>query len=492
MKCAVVKYCVFLMMSLLIFVDVAFAAEPRRSTNGIMTYQAETAKLVGNVRVSTDEPGFSGSGYVTGFEKDGDACLFTVTVPADAFYDFNFVSKSFPDQYKENIVTVDGGQVGAVNVTGGTFTNSLIRRIYLTKGSHTIGLVKSWGWISLDKLQIKESAPLPKDLYSVSAKLINPQADDNAKRLMAYLTDIYGKKMLSGQTAQNGIDSAEWKAIVQLTGKKPAVLAFDFMDASLSRVALGTTCNTVEKAVEFDRLGGIVTICWHWNAPTKYITGIWYKAFYTDATNINLKSIMDGEDKEGYDLLLADIDAIALELKQLEKVGVPVLWRPLHEASGGWFWWGAAGPEPCKKLWVLLYERLAEHHGLNNLIWVWNGQAKDWYPGDGYVDIIGEDIYAGERNYTSQADRFFKAVGYSPTRKIVVLSENGTLFDPDLAVRDGALWAYFATWCGGFVVEADSSYSEKHTEKEMLKKVYRHPAMVTLDKLPDLKRYPIK
>ena len=48
-------------------------------------------------------------------------------------------------------------------------------------------------------------------------------------------------------------------------------------------------------------------------------------------------------------------------------------------------------------------------YGCNNLIWVWNGQAADWYPGDEYVDIIGEDIYPGERVYAPQTAKFKEA-----------------------------------------------------------------------------------
>lgn len=127
---------------------------------------------------------------------------------------------------------------------------------------------------------------------------------------------------------------------------------------------------------------------------------------------------MDGEDKEGYDLLMADIDAIAEQLLILKEAKVPVLFRPLHEASGGWFWWGASGPEAYKELYRLLYDRLTNEYGLDNLIWVWNGQDAEWYPGDEYVDIIGEDIYPGERVYQSQIASYLNAAtNYSTENK---------------------------------------------------------------------------
>ena len=45
-----------------------------------------------------------------------------------------------------------------------------------------------------------------------------------------------------------------------------------------------------------------------------------------------------------------------------------VIWRPLQRSCGGWFWWGAKGPQPCKVLWRLCSTGLVNHHGLNNLI----------------------------------------------------------------------------------------------------------------------------
>jgi mannan endo-1,4-beta-mannosidase len=266
------------------------------------------------------------------------------------------------------------------------------------------------------------------------------------------------------------------------------------IEYSLSRQSHGSSSQTVEHALEYWDKGGIVTLCWHWNAPEKYLTDVWYKGFYKEYTNIDLKAIMDGRDTEGYTLLLNDIEVIAKQLKQLCDAGVPILWRPLHEASGGWFWWGSAGPEAYKELYCLLYDEMTNHYQLGNLIWVWNGQDKDWYPGDEYVDIIGEDIYPGEHVYTPQSARFMQATKYTKVRKMIVLSENGCLFDPDLALRDSAMWGYFCTWGGEFVAmsQAFNDISERYTELNMVQKVYAHEIVVTRNELPDLKNYPLR
>lgn len=341
--------------------------------------------------------------------------------------------------------------------------------------------------------------------FTVKPQLINPQATEGARRLMAYLCDIFGKRMLLGQ--QIGVLSTpEFEVLRETTGHYPAVGGFDMMNYSLSRVARGAQCQDTELAIDWWRAGGIVTFCWHWNAPQDLLDlppdRGWGRGFYTEASTFNLAKALAEPDGTAYRLLLDDIDAIAVQLKKLGDAGVPVLWRPLHEANGGWFWWGAAGADACITLWKLMYERLTDHHGLHHLIWVWNGQQQDWYPGDAYVDIIGEDIYPESHVYGSQAERFRTAQRYSPTNKIIALTENGTLPDLDQMEADGAMWAWNCTWYGSFVaVRAEEGeeeqaggrdvYSEQYTELSHLLHMYRHPLSITREQLPDLSTYPL-
>ena len=311
---------------------------------------------------------------------------------------------------------------------------------------------------------------------------------------MSYLVDNYGKNVLSGQYCDGGLYGHEMACIWSATGEFPAVVGLDMIEYSPSRAANGSEGKSIEQAVEAWEAGAVVTICWHWNAPEKYLTGQWYSGFYKEYTNIDLDKIMKGEDEEGYKLLMSDMDTIAKELQKLQQAGVPILWRPLHEASGGWFWWGDCEAQSYIDLYRLMYDKFTEEYGLNNLIWVWNGQSKDWYPGDDVVDIVGEDIYPGEQVYSSQINKFMEVHEYADSNKMVVLSENGCLFDPDLALRDGAMWGYFGTWGGEFVTKSATLnlYSEQYTDEEMLKKVYSHENVIVLNELPDLKEYPIR
>ncbi len=453
-------------------------------------YEAEEGTLLGGTSAQEKD----GVGYVEGFAREGDGLELSIHIEETGFYDLDFVSRSADGGYKENYVAVDGERMGTAKVEGKAYTDSYISRVYLESGEHTVQISSYWGWIQVDSLKVKPSDDLDPRRFDIEPVLVNPNATDNTRRLMAYLCDIYGKDILSGQFCDSGMFGAENATIWKTTGGKyPAILGLDMSNYTPVSIAHGAEGYATDYALECWERGGIVTYSWHWTTPEKYITGNWYSTFYKEHTNINLSKIMNGQDQEGYDLLVADIDAIAQQLLILQEADVPVLWRPLHEASGGWFWWGNSGPEAYKQLYILMYDRLVNHHGLNNLIWVWNGQDKEWYPGDEYVDIIGEDIYPGERVYTPQTSKYLEVLEYTDARKMVILSENGCLFDPDLAIRDGSMWGSFSTWGGEFVTKNSQLLllSEQYTEEDMLKKVYGHEHVITRDELPDLKAYPL-
>lgn len=242
----------------------------------------------------------------------------------------------------------------------------------------------------IDSITISPAEQRPP--HQVTRRLINPQADSNAYALYRFLDSIYGKNILSGQ---QDLTWAQW--IEEQIGKFPALVSVDLMDYSPSRVERGTNGTSIEDALEHASNGGIISVLWHWNAPAGlYDTDEepWWSGFYTEATDFNIADALADTTNENYTLIIRDIDAIAVQLRRLEDANVPVLWRPLHEAEGGWFWWGAQGPDAALQLWDLLYDRLVNHHHLNNLIWVWNSIAEDWYPGDDKVDVLSADVYS--------------------------------------------------------------------------------------------------
>lgn len=453
------------------------------------TYEAENGKLSNDMSVISDNNA-SGGKSVGKFENDRSYCQISITVPADAVYDIVIRSKAI-GPYKENDLYADGKKVGTFVSKQDNFSDYTVCAVTLKKGSHTLTVKKSWGWIELDKITVKTGAKISNSTYNVTSSLVNKNSTANTKKLYSFLKDSYGKYVITGQQCDGGINGNEFKAIKNLTGDYPALLGLDLMDYTPSRTAFGASSSTVEKAIEFADKGGIVTLCWHWNAPTEYLYSTannsdgWWGGFYTKSSKFDIAKVMNGQDAKGKKLLDRDIKEIAKQLKRLEKAGVPVIWRPLHEASGGWFWWGAQGPDAYKKLWKYLYNELTNTYGCNNLIWVYNGQSADWYPGDKYVDIVGEDIYPGNHVYDPQVSRFKQAINYGSKTKITALTENGCIFDIDSAVSINALWCWFMTWGNEFTVNG-SNYSEKYTEKSVIQKMYASKYSLTLGSLPKI------
>lgn len=176
-----------------------------------------------------------------------------------------------------------------------------------------------------------------------------------------------------------------------------------------------------------------------------------------------------------------DLANLAACLKLVKDAGIPVLWRPLHEAAGGWFWWGTDA-EACKALWKYMFNYL-KAQGFDNLIWVWTSQTGDdnWYPGDEYVDIVGRDLYGD--NATSCADNY-TAVYNKYSNKIVTLSECGWSEYTNSRVANisdqwaaGAKWSWFLPWYDG------SDAVNKHADEAWWKAAMELDYVITRDKV---------
>ena len=306
--------------------------------------------------------------------------------------------------------------------------------------------------------------------------LVDPDATPAARRLLQRLVDDYGSTTRSGVVTQE-----DARFVYDCTGVWPAIMGGDLMDFSPSRLPFGTGASCSPKQLIDDaKAGFIITLMWHWNAPTQLLNthykkdGVdvdasWYRGFYTNATTFDVADALAHPDGEHYRLLLRDIDAIAAQLKKFDAAGVPILWRPLHEGDGGWFWWGAKGPDAFKGLWSLLHDRLTRVHHLHNLIWVYAGTTQwDWYPPADQFDVIGVDHYTTDRNDLGFATWIALQSRWGD-RKLLALTEFGGV--PDIAAmrRLGIRWSYFASWTG--------EYGPATLPRGRLKALYLAPGM---------------
>jgi len=286
---------------------------------------------------------------------------------------------------------------------------------------------------------------------------ISPNASPEAKLVLNYIRGNFGKKILA---AQHGGVMARMDYVFNTTGKYPAIWGTDLIARRNDDNNYAFITNTWKR-------GAIPTVMWHWGAPTK---GDGYE---------QSKSTIDVSQcfKEGtpeHDALWVDLKSRADFLTRIRDAHVPVLWRPYHECSGGWFWWDKSGPELFIKLWKTMYDYFTKERGLNNLIWVLGfcGTPKaTYYTGPGTYDIIGGDTYGKNGPYASLFETVKKIGGTSTP---ITLHECGTPPDPAQCQAQNAMWSWFMVW-DSFIEGVDKAF---------LKSIYNNDLVLTLDKLP--------
>ena len=177
---------------------------------------------------------------------------------------------------------------------------------------------------------------------SLEAKEINPEdtvsdnTNEKTTKVFNWLREQWGKKVIVGQQ-QNDKKEYEDQVYYSVGGDLPAIRGYDMIFCT------GSYLNDeyIDSAIEWHtNSNGLVSFCWHWNVPRDIDDLTKGYAFYSeDIINFSFENAVTPGTKE-YERVIHDIDLIATKLQRLEAADVPVLWRPLHEASGAWFWWG--------------------------------------------------------------------------------------------------------------------------------------------------------
>ncbi|MEJ7664638.1 MAG: glycosyl hydrolase [Hymenobacter sp.] len=453
--------------------------------------EAELGDLAGGVSVATSPTGFSGTGFVTGFDNSDTKNVSISFNPATAGLYQLAVGYTSPFDRKVANVTVNNSKSAVTfdKTSAATpFSSADGGQVLLPAGLNTIVIGGNFGYYGIDYVDL---APATVALPAQPPKqLVDPLATPAAKALFSYLIDLYGTKVLSGQQDDSyGRSDSEVDYVQATTGKLPALVSMDLYDYSSSPVAAyGQPNGTTERFLSWSKRGngrGITSLIWHWRAPAdlnnpKDPGG----AFYTKNTTFDFKAALADTAGTRYKLMLKDIDLIAAQLKQFQDAGIPVLWRPLHETPGTFFWWGNQGPTAFKQLWQLLYTRLTVRHQLHNLIWVYSINdlpIADWYPGDAYVDVASADVYQSDPtpsptvNITNNWSAMQTLVA---PRKLVALSEAESLVNPDQVRGYATWWSWFCAWQGVLI---------RSQSKTFLKSLYNDRDIITQDELADWK-----
>jgi mannan endo-1,4-beta-mannosidase len=431
--------------------------------------EAEGAELAGGAKK------VSGAAQSNGYyvEQNNGSLIFRFNTSEEVHFNIYITAATQSSGSKTNILKI-GDVSSNFAFSSPDFTEQkILAGLKLPAGVNSVEIQKTAGMIKIDYLRLEAVAATAR--YTINPALVTPEPDENATRLYQFLKDTYGRKIISGVMTLSSMDMVNW--LKTNTSKEPALVGLDFMHSGRNYEWYNDE-EPINDARTYYNRHGIPVLCWHWRDPSRDT-----EEFYTAKTDFDIRKINDVNSPEYADMI-NDIDYIAGLLKILNDEHIPVLWRPLHEAAGGWFWWGAKGAEPCKKLYQVMWDRMVNYHGLNNLIWMWTREPNDdaWYPGDEYVDIVGRDIYK-QGDHSSQFAEFSDMNIRYGQRKLITISECGSFPDVDNLVKDGAAWLYYMPWYGDFTTNAD------HNSLTLWKKMFAHNYVITLNEMPDLRTY---
>jgi len=417
--------------------------------------------------------GYSGTGYVTGFEQPSDHLLFRFKAKHPGFYSLAVTYRA-TDKKGYDITVNDIGVSGMFPATPGShFETAQTGKVELATGENEITINRGWGHFDIDYIELT-AVPPPIPPPTPTAEPSDHQVSPEARALLSQLDAAYGKSTSLGVYSDQDADYA-----LTTTGRRPAIMGGDLLRFSSSFAAHETTkADDVARLIADYQAGYTVTLCWHWLSPTGLMDTKdkpWWRGFYTDSTNFDASRAVDPTTPE-HAAAITDIDIIAAQLRRLQDARIPVLWRPLHEAQGGWFWWGAKGPVAFKQLWAMLYDRLVNVDGIHNLIWVYtSGDDLNWYPGDAFVDVIGVDEYPSNI-HDPESGMWDLLQKQFAGRRPLAIAEFGGVPDIPLMQRYGEFWSYAVSW-------TKDLGPMKNTPAE-LTRIYSSPGTTTLPPLP--------
>lgn len=293
----------------------------------------------------------------------------------------------------------------------------------------------------------KPATPLPANL----------SATPEAKALYSKMWTLIDKGIMFAHQ-DDILYGVEWKTdgvsdVKQVADDYPAVFGWEIGDLELgnSHSLDAVDFNEIRDGIKWVHAnGGINTISWHGNNP---LTG--GNSWDTTSDQV-VKSVLPGGDKhEVFIEMLNKVANFYLSLTDEKGNLIPLIFRPYHEHTGSWFWWGQnlCTTTDYIALWHLTVDYM-NSRGLNNILYSYSSagnikSADDFlerYPGDEHIDIIGFDIY---QHNIEQREQFISSIKAQmeiiipiarERNKIATLSETGFNTIPDSTWWTVTLW----------------------------------------------------
>ena len=189
--------------------------------------------------------------------------------------------------------------------------------------------------------------------------------------------------------------------IHDVTGKYPALYGMDLggieLDSPLN-IDKNDFNHMRASAVAHHERGGVITFSWH---PMNPLTG--GTTWDTQSTEVVASILPGGEKHEMFMGWLSKAADFLGSVKDAEGNPIPMIFRPWHEHTRDFFWWGQnlCTKEQYTSLWRMTHDYMTKERGLDNLVWAYSPDAGgltddnfgEKWPGDDVVDMVGIDFY---------------------------------------------------------------------------------------------------
>ncbi len=308
----------------------------------------------------------------------------------------------------------------------GLLKNTIAILFYTCMGMVICGLVPTMALAQIDRKATKETQALYQNLFTLRASGTMLGHQD----ALAYGLNKDSTRWVGGDNKSD---------IKTITGEHPGVIGHD-----LGHLELGRSQNLDE--VPFDKMkqsiyqvyinGGVNTLSWHPNNPLDLSKTTWDRMDGTIR-----KVLQDKKNLKSFKKTLTGLAQFFKSLKGPDGELIPVIFRPYHEHTGSWFWWGAdhCTPEEYKAFWQMTINHLIKKGKVHNLLIAYstdNFKSEEHYleryPGDAYVDLLGFDSYhrnapMSDSNFIANAKRMVSTLKKLGTEKnkLYAITETG-------------------------------------------------------------------
>jgi mannan endo-1,4-beta-mannosidase len=229
------------------------------------------------------------------------------------------------------------------------------------------------------------------------------------------------------------------------TGDYPGVAGFELghLELGSERSLDSVSYNQITEQIKAHyKRGGVVTVSWHLNNPlTMQIKDTLSSRSHGTAWDVSSKEVVSsilpgGKNNALFNTWLEKLATFFTGLKDDKGIPIPFIFRPFHEHSGSFFWWGTniCTDQEYSALWRYTVEFLRDKKNIHNILYAYNTdrvtsleQYMRGYPGDDIIDMLSLDMYDRGEQFGPELNT---ALGFVTKEaiarnKLTALSETG-------------------------------------------------------------------